>query len=455
MLSILKQYKLPLLLVCGSILFYTVFAYDFDREDFIKLITLYAALFFLHLKLIQFQQWNFNFLFATGILFRLVFIVALPSLSQDFYRFIWDGELITQGINPYAYTPNQIVIESVHLGQNIAIPNQAELYQGMGELSAKHYSNYPPINQLLFAMSTFLGFGSILGSVIWMRLFIIIADVGTVLIGRKLLKELEKKEYLIFFYFLNPLVILELTGNLHFEGIMFFLFITGFYLITKNKLLSAAPIYAASIFLKLVPLLFLPIFFKYLKFKKSILFYTMVVGCCALYLLPFINENLLDNYQKTIELWFSNFEFNASIYNLVKYVFVTFFEAKPWELIITYGSLVKVISVFIILSLAFIPKNNSPKQVLTSILIVLTAYYFLSATVHPWYIVFLVGLAVFSDFKYPIVWSAAVILSYFTYSQPNFEENLFLISLEYILVFGVLFFEVFKNHNIINSIRKK
>lgn len=455
MLSILKQYKLPLLLVCGSILFYISFAYNFEREDFIKLITLYAALFFLQLKLIQFLQWNFNFLFVTGILFRLVFIVALPSLSQDFYRFIWDGELINHGINPYIYTPNQIVIESVHLGENIAIPNQAELYQGMGELSAKHYSNYPPINQLIFAISIFLGFGSILGGVIWMRLFIILADVGTVLIGRKLLNYLGKKEHLIFFYFLNPLVVLELTGNLHFEGIMFFLFITGFYLITKNKLLSAAPIYAASIYLKLVPLLFLPIFFKYLKFKKSILFYALVVGCCAMYLLPFINENLLDNYQKTIELWFSNFEFNASIYNLVKYVFVTFFEAKPWELITVYGSLVKIISVFIILSLAFIPKNNSPKQVLTSILFVLTAYYFLSATVHPWYIVFLIGLAVFLDYKYPIAWSTVVILSYFAYSQPNYEENLLLISLEYILVFGVLFFEVFKNRNIIDSIRKK
>ncbi len=432
-----KLHKIPLLLSFVSMLFYVSFAYDLNRTDFPKLLGLYIALFFLHFKLIQFQKWNFKFLLISGILFRLVFLWAEPNLSQDFYRFVWDGELIKNGINPYLNVPNELITQSY-----LPIANAQQLFDGMGSLSAKHFSNYPPLNQLIFTIAAFLGGGSVLGSIIIMRFTIILADIGILYFGRKLLQKLNKSNHMAFWYFLNPLVIIELTGNLHFEGVMLFFFVWALYLIGDKKWLVAAPIYAMSIMVKLVPILFLPLFLRYFGFKKSALFYVAVGIFCILLLFPFYSSSFIDNYSETVGLWFSNFEFNAGIYNLVKYIGVNFFDAKPWILVKDYGKLVAIFVVVATILIAFLRKNQNLGTLITSMLMVLTTYYLLSSTVHPWYVVFLLVLAIFTKYRYAIVWSLLIILSYWAYSNGEYEENLWLLSIEYIAVIGFLIYEL-------------
>lgn len=440
MQSYWRLHKYPILFAVACILFYWSFAYNLVRTDFVKLALLFGALFYLTSKIIQFEKWNFKLLIATGIIFRLVFLIAVPNLSQDFYRFIWDGELIKSGINPYLYTPDQIMEQGT-----ISFPGMNELYAGMTDLNARHFSNYPPVNQILFALAALLGGGSVMGSMVILRLMIILADIGALYFGRKLLHNLNSANHLAFWYFLNPLVIIELTGNLHFEGVMLFFFIWAIYLLSKNKWLWASPVYAISIMIKLIPLLFLPILIKYLGLKKSAIFYTLVVSGCVILLLPFYSSVFIDNYSETVGLWFSNFEFNASIYNVVKKIAVTYFEAKPWELIDTYGSLLKIAVLVIILLLAFLRKNQKLDNTLSTMVIALAMYYFLSSTVHPWYVVFLLGFAIFTDYRFPLVWSCTIILSYYAYSNPDFKENLWLLAIEYIVVIGYFIYEMIRS----------
>ena len=435
-----RLHRYPIVFAVACILFYWSFAYHLVRTDFVKLFMLFGALFYLTYKIIQFEKWNFKFLLVVGILFRLVFLIAEPNLSQDFYRFLWDGELIKNGINPYLYTPDQIIEQ----GQ-VTFASMKELRDGMADLNARHYSNYPPFNQILFALASILGGGSVLGSTIAMRLMIILADLGALYFGRKLLQKLNKANNLAFWYFLNPLVIIELTGNLHFEGVMLFFFVWALYLISTNKWLWATPVYAISIMVKLMPLLFLPLFVKYFGFKKSIAFYVLTLLGCAALLLPFYSSVFIDNYSDTVGLWFSNFEFNASIYNMVKKIGVTYFEAKPWELIDTYGSLIQKVVVAIVLLFAFLRNNKKIESLITSMVFALACYYFLSSTVHPWYVVFLLGFAIFTDYRFPLVWSFAVILSYEAYSNPDNAEKLWLLAIEYLLVIGFFIYEMIGN----------
>ena len=170
---------------------------------------------------------------------------------------------------------------------------------------------------------------------------------------------------------------------------------------------------------------------------------------------PFFSENLAANYSKTIGLWFGNFEFNAGIYNLVKHIGITYFDAKQWILIKTWGTLVKIFIVVLIIGIVAFKNLKNTKTLLSTMLVVLTLYYLLSATVHPWYVVFLLGLSIFTEYKFVIAWSALITLSYFAYGQPDFSENLWLIALEYVVVITLFTKELWKNHNILSLIRKK
>lgn len=437
----IKLHKLPILLALLSLPLYYTFAYHLDRTDFIKLLTLFIALFFICFKLIQFEKWNFKFLLITGIFFRLIFLYAEPNLSQDFYRFIWDGELARHFINPYLQVPNTLIEQP-----NLIIANAKELHQGMGGLSARHFSNYPPLNQIIFALAALLGGKSILGSIVVMRVLIIGADIGIFYFGRKLLKNINRSPHLIFWYFLNPLVLIELTGNLHFEGVMLFFFIWALYLLSVHKWQWAAVIYSCSIAVKLVPLLFLPLFLKHFKLRRAIAFYAIVGATCLLFLTPFYDSEFVSNYSKTIGLWFSNFRFNAGLYGAIEQIAVQF-DAKPWEFIKSYGKITPIITIIVVLLFTFLRKNQKLPVLLSSMLWVLTIYYFMSATVHPWYIIFLVVLALFTEFRFPLFWSMVIILSYYAYSRTDFKENGWLLAIEYISVYAVMIYEIIMHRN--------
>ena len=177
MLILSKSNKTSLLLALLSLVFYSIFAYDLARTDYVKLITLYTALFFLFYTLVKNNTINFTFLVVIGFIFRLAFLLAIPNLSQDFYRFIWDGRMILEGYNPYLYTPESFISES-----KFPVNQAKELYIGMQRLNASHFTNYPPINQLCFVIAALFANKSIVGSAMVLRLIIIAADFGTCLL---------------------------------------------------------------------------------------------------------------------------------------------------------------------------------------------------------------------------------------------------------------------------------
>ncbi|WP_229660165.1 glycosyltransferase 87 family protein [Aquaticitalea lipolytica] len=435
-----------------SVLFYASFAYDLVRTDYTKLFTLYIALFFLFYKLIQVNKDNFKFLVVLAIIFRVVFLFAIPNLSQDFYRFIWDGRMIIQGFNPYLYTPESFININI-----FPIAQAQELYNGMGELNGSHFTNYPPIKQLVFMIAALLSGKSIIGSAIVFRIFILAADIGTLYFGKKLLERLNLPTHNIFWYLLNPLIIIELSGNLHFEGIMIFFLVWSLYLLHSGKWKWAAIVFALSISVKLIPLLFLPLFFKYFiqhRFTKSDVatskplrndiinltgFYAIVVLTTLLLFTPFFSSEFINNYTKTVALWFSDFEFNASIYYIARSIG---YAITGYNEIAIIGKFIPLITIISVLGFTFLRKNNGVQKLIISMLFVTTVYYFTSTTIHPWYITILVFLSVFTNYKFPIVWSLMLVISYFAYAN-NYNENLWLITIEYAVVFSVFIYEVF------------
>ena len=424
-------------LIFLAVISYFYLGYFIERQQFDLLFGLYFLVFSSFIYLIKYYNDPKN-LFVLGIVFRAIFLLATPFLSQDFYRFIWDGRLLVAGINPFEYLPNEIINSIANF------PESRLLFDKIGSLSASHFSNYPPINQLFFVIAAVFAGKSILGSVLVFRIIIVLADVGIYYFGQKILVHFNQNPNKIFLYFLNPLVIIELTGNLHFEGLMLFFLVLGFYFLIKNNWVLSALFIAISISVKLLPLLILPLFWQKLGIKKSIIFYSLIIGFNILFFLPFVNNQLISNYLETISLWFINFEFNASFYYIIRAIGFYF---KGYNIIGSVGKIIPIITILVILFYTFFRKNNTLNLIINNALIVLTIYFLLSTTVHPWYVINLILLSVFTNYKYSIAWSFTVFLSYSAYSNNLFKENMSLIFIEYFIVFGFILLSI-KNYGL-------
>lgn len=406
-----------------SLVLYSYIGYGIVRADFTQLIVAFGLTFILYWFFVKNYLDQSKWLLLGFILFRLVFVFYTPGLSQDYFRFIWDGRLAFQGMNPYLYLPNDLM-----QSPDFIMPEVQELYEGMGPLSAGHYSNYPPLNQFCFWIAGVLSNESLFGAITVLRVMIVAADVGVLCFGKKLLKHLGLNPNRIYLYLLNPLVILELTGNLHFEGVMLFFLIWSMYLLYQHKWIQGAVIYALSISIKLLPLLLIPLFYQRLKFKNFILFGTIAIGVNILLFLPFVSEQLIENYTETIGLWFTKFEFNASLFYIIRYIGYQF---TGYNIIGTVGRFTPFIVIIMVGLFAFLRQNKSITELFTAMLLMLSCYFFLSTTIHPWYIISLVILSVFTTYNYALLWSGLVMLSYYAYSNPDFKESYVLLSIEY------------------------
>jgi len=160
----------------------------------------------------------------------------------------------------------------------------------------------------------------------------------------------------------------------------------------------------------------------------------------GLLFLPFLDQRLISNIFNSLDLYFRSFEFNASIYYLVREIG---YAVKGWNIIATAGPALAVLVFFSVVSLAIFRKNENSKALIRSMLFAVATYYFLSTTVMPWYVLALLFLSVFTPYRFVLLWSFTLILSYKTYSNTVWQENLLLNIIEYVPVYLMMGWELF------------
>lgn len=424
---------LNLFFAAFSLIGYTILAYVLTRENTFWLVSIFGILFVLFWGF-QRQIKTWKQLLFLGLLFRLVFICATPNLSQDFYRYLWDGNLMGMGINPYLHTPKEVV-------ELVQFPFSSVLYEKMGFLSNVNYSNYPPLSQYLFQGMAFFSQKNLLGGIIFLRFIYFMFEMLPFFLGKNLIKTLKLSPNLASWYFLNPLLIIETYGNLHGEGVMCGIFLLGLGFLFQKRVFFSALLFGISIAFKLFPLLFLPLFYFYFRRKRRLLFYGIITTTVFLFFLPFSNENTALNYWKTLNLWFNTFEFNASLFYLLRAIG---FELVGFNIIKIVGL---IMPFFLITSIGYISlrnRNLTDIQILKNLLWVCSLYLFTATTVHPWYVISLVALGLLSGYLFPLVWSAMVFLSYTAYGSPEVEESAVALVLEYSIVYACLAYELWK-----------
>jgi alpha-1,6-mannosyltransferase len=419
-----RKHIAPFTALVASALLYLVLGYATPRENFTQLLLL-TMLAFGAYAFVTNQKLNVWLGIGAGIFFRLLLLFAEPALSDDYFRFVWDGRLLLAGENPYLYLPTQLVSDGV-----AAIPGLTpELFAQLN--SPHYYSVYPPVLQGVFWLAAALSPDSLTGSLLVMRVIIITAEVGSILLLLRLLRRMALPDRYVHLYALNPLVILELTGNLHMEALLiFFLLLFLYQLHYQRYLISAIP-FALAVGSKLLPLMFLPFVWRKLGFRRFAAFGGVLLAALLLMFYPLLSLEVLHNIWQSIDLYFQRFEFNASMYYLLRWLG---FQLTGYNQIAVIGPLLSLATVGIILSMAAVKKLGSVRRLAGYMAAALTVYLLLATTVHPWYISTLVALTCLSHFRYATIWSCLTFFSYSAYRSSTYTENLWLVALEYTLV---------------------
>ena len=410
--------------------------YFVTRDQTLPLFGLFFLAFAGYYFLIQRKDCSIKELLVAGIVIRLMLLAASPQLSDDFYRFAFDGEMLIKGENPYTVFPEDL---------NPRTPYEQQLIENMN--SPRYYTVYPPINQIFFSVPSLVDGDNVSIYVFALRLLIILFEILMAMLLLKMLQYLGKDLKLFAWYFLNPLVIMELTGNLHFEGVTMFFFLLAIWLLMQDKFWRSAVVFGLAVGTKLVPLMFLPFLLKRYKWK-AFLYYGVLGITLVILFIPFINTELLENLGSSIDLYFHSFIFNASIFNVLNAIsgYITGAEYS----ISVFGSILPVVVLVWVLVMALVEKKLSWTSLLEKSLFALLVYYAFASIVHPWYVINLVVLALFTNYKFPYVWSALAILSYAAYSDcpvggcGEVIENYYLLALEYVTVGVMIVVELYQ-----------
>ena len=137
-------------------------------------------------------------------LFRLSLLFFPPYLSDDIYRYVWDGRVQAAGINPYRYIPADAALEQLR---------DQEIYP---RINRRDYARtiYPPMSEAVFFLTT-----RISETVTWMKATMVLFEALAVWALAQLLTSFGLPRQRILLYAWHPLVVWEFAGSGHADSI--------------------------------------------------------------------------------------------------------------------------------------------------------------------------------------------------------------------------------------------
>lgn len=396
-----------------------------EQSDFYQILGLVTLSFLAYFAIVKTKvgESDLKFLLFIGIVIRLGLIVVFPNLSDDIYRFIWDGYLLQQGINPFEYLPTALQDQDNRL---------AELYPLLN--SPNYFSIYPPICQVVFFVSAFSD--ELMISSIVIKSIFFLTELGSLYLFIRLLDLLEMDRNSVLLYWLNPLIIIELLGNLHFEAIMIFFVLLFLVALKANKMVQAGMAFSAAVSVKLLPLMFGPFLLKYLiEKKKWFVFGAVSIGLLLLLFTPFLLDGNLGRMMTSVDLYFQKFEFNASVYYVLRMLGIWI---TGYNQIAVIGPFLSLMTLGLIVWLAYKNEKLDFHTMIQLFFMAFCTYLFLGTTVHPWYLALPLALNVFLNYRFIIIWSYVVFFSYSSYGDQIMINNSLFIFAEYLIVIFVI-----------------
>lgn len=209
---------------------------------------------------------------ALAVLCRVPLVPVEPTLSDDIYRYVWDGRIQAQGLNPYQVVPADPAFDAIHtdVTRKMNHPTMPTIY--------------PPAAEWVFR-----GIAAIGQSVIVFKTTFVLLDLATMALLWRWLMAAGLSPWLVLVYAWNPLVMLEVAGSGHLDVIGALLLMVSFLAFSRRIGWLAAIALVAAIEVKFVPVVLAPLFWKRIRVRDA----AVAIGFGVLLAAPFAGGALM------------------------------------------------------------------------------------------------------------------------------------------------------------------
>ena len=349
---------------------------------------------------------TFWLIFIVALIPRLIVVFATqPTLSDDIWRYIHDGDTFVAGHNPYQTAPAEITPENS--------PSHPEVHK---RINHPHLVTiYQPISQYVFAVVSLFKVQT------WdawgdktFRLAFVFFDLGIIYLMLSSFKQTGRSLWFATLYAWHPLPIAEIAGSGH-QDVLGILPLLGAFLLyqshkkTMPRVILTGKLFAISLAVKpIMAPFFIPMIWWLRKEKKRLLAFVLstIKILIIIYIPFFFLQGGVQGLINTSRTFMDKWETNDSLY---PYFFKLFnSNSNDTQIFIVFLLLLTIV-------LGLLSKENLWK---IAIAFVLAALLF-SSTVHPWYLLWLLALLPFC-FSLPAwVFSLTISWSYVAHANPQ------------------------------------
>jgi len=221
---------------------------------------------------------------------------------------------------------------------------------------------------------------------------------------------------------------MEYFINAHLDPIGITFIVLFLYYFEKSRFNISSIMLALAFLSKILALLVLPLIIKKTGYKKAFIFYAVFLLTCVIFYFPFISGN--PDVLKGLFRYLQHWEFNGSVYNLLKLIFAR-------------GDMAHLFCAGL-LATSVLVVSFKYKEFMNAVFAVFLLIIIFSTTVYPWYLGWIAALNIFSPFYSILSLFFAINLSNFTPLAPKWKEYPLVWIIEYLPFYSLLIYDLWR-----------
>ena len=340
------------------------------------------------------RQWapSARTVLAVAVGLRLVVLPLDPALSDDGFRYVWDGAVQAEGVSPYRYTPSDPALAGLH---------DREPYRRMN--SPDYYSVYPPLSQLVFWTGGVVGGDDWRASWWTIKAVIALVELGGVVALVRLVGPAGAA-----LYAWHPVAVVEVAGQGHTEGLL--VGALGLFLLAvRRRPAWAGAALACAGWTKLFPFALAPLAFR--RPRAALAF----AAVAALLAAPYASAEAVGHVRQSLGLYLGTFDFYAAPYLALKAALYPVLAEGAGRA--AAGALAAAWAAAA--GLLLLADDGTVRSVRRVTVAVVLGYALAASTLHPWHLLPVLFAVPLLEHKKPWVWLVSLSpVTYLSYLWP-------------------------------------